>query len=64
MRAAVGDRITVHGLHVGDAERHGEVVQVKGPDGEPPFVVRWDSDGHEVTFVPGPGVRIDPAPRG
>jgi hypothetical protein len=38
--AAVGDRITVHGLHVGDATRCGEVLEVKGAGGEPPYVVR------------------------
>ena len=58
MKAAVGDRITVHGLHVGDTTRRGEVTEVKGADGEPPYVVRWD-DGHEALFVPGSGVRID-----
>jgi hypothetical protein len=60
VKAAVGDRITVHGLHVGDATRCGEVLEVKGAGGEPPFVVRWD-DGHEAVFVPGSGVRVDPA---
>jgi Domain of unknown function (DUF1918) len=60
VKAAVGDRITVHGLHVGDATRCGEVLEVKGAGGEPPYVVRWD-DGHEAVFVPGCGVRVDPA---
>ena len=39
--AAVGDRITAHGLHVGDATRCGAVLEVKGAGGEPPYVVRW-----------------------
>src|SRR6478752_6259624 len=60
VKAAVGDRITVHGLHVGDATRCGEVLAVKGAGGEPPYVVCWD-DGHEAVFVPGSGVRVDPA---
>jgi hypothetical protein len=60
VKAAVGDRITVHGLHVGDATRCGEVLEVKGADGESRYVVRWD-DGHEAVFVPGSGVRVDPA---
>jgi hypothetical protein len=62
VKAAVGDRITVHGLHVGDATRCGEVLEVKGVGGEPPYVVRWD-DGHEAVFVPGSGVRVDPPAR-
>lgn len=60
MRASVGDHITVHGLHVGDAERHGEVIEVNGLDGSPPYLVRWDGDGHTALFVPGPGVEIEP----
>ena len=52
--------LTVHGLHVGDATRCGEVLEVKGAGGELPYVVRWD-DGHEAVFVPGSGVRVDPA---
>ena len=57
MRASVGDEITVPGLHVGDPARVGTVEEVRGPDGSPPYVVRW-SDGHEAVFVPGPGVRV------
>ena len=60
MKAAVGDRITVHGLHVGDATRCGEVLEVKGAGGKPPNVVRWD-DGHQGVFGPGAGV-IDSPP--
>ena len=44
----------------GDATRRGEVLEVKGAGGEPPYVVRWD-DGHEAVFVPGSGVRVDRA---
>ena len=36
VKAAVGDRITVHGLHVGDATRCGEVLEVKGAGGSRP----------------------------
>ena len=59
MNASVGDRITVHGLHVGDGMRRGEVIEVKGAGGEPPYVVRWD-DGHQALFFPGSGVQVDP----
>ena len=57
MRAAAGDRVTVPGRHVGGAERHGEVVEVRGADGGPPYLVRWD-DGHEGLVVPGPEMRF------
>jgi hypothetical protein len=35
------------------------VVEVRGPDGTPPFVVRWDDSGHEVLFFPGPDAVIE-----
>ena len=57
MKAAVTDRITVPGMHVGETTRCGEVIEVKGAGGEPPYVVRWD-DGHEAVFVPGPATRL------
>lgn len=33
MRAQVRDEPTVKGRHQGDEERHGEIIQVDGPDG-------------------------------
>lgn len=52
MKALVGDRIEVPGTHVGEGRRQGEVVEVRGADGGPPYLVRW-SDGHEGLFFPG-----------
>lgn len=51
MRANPGDGLIVHGRHTGDEDRHGEIVEVEGADGSPPYLVRW-SDGHESTFFP------------
>jgi hypothetical protein len=59
MRASVGDRVCVRGHSVGTAERHGEIREIHGPDGTPPFVVRWD-DGHDALFFPGPDTEIQP----
>ncbi|WP_181768594.1 DUF1918 domain-containing protein [Streptomyces albidus (ex Kaewkla and Franco 2022)] len=53
MRAKMGDRLLVHGRVVGDHDREAEIVEVLGPDGEPPFRVRFD-DGHEAVMSPGP----------
>ena len=59
MRAQVGDRLVVEGMKV-DAPRHeGEVLEVHGQDGGPPYLVRW-SDGHEVLTFPGADARIVP----
>ena len=60
MRAAVGDRLVVLGPHVDGRTREGQVVEVHGSEGGPPWVVRWDPDGHESVFVPGPDVQVLP----
>jgi hypothetical protein len=52
MKAQVGDRLIVRGHHVGDPERDAEIVEVRGPDGEPPYLVQWN-DGHESVVYPG-----------
>jgi Domain of unknown function (DUF1918) len=53
VKAAVGDRLVVNATHVDGPTRDGEVVEVRGRDGGPPYLVRW-SDGHEGLFFPGP----------
>lgn len=54
MRAQVGDRIILAAEHIDEPTRDGEVLEVRGPDGGPPYVVRWD-DGHSGLIYPGPG---------
>ncbi len=53
MKASVGDHIEVPGEKVGEGGRRGEVIEVRGPDGAPPYLVRW-SDGHQGLYFPGP----------
>ncbi len=53
MRAETGDQILVHGRKVGDPERSGVIIDVRGDDGSPPFVVRWDDDPGEHLIFPG-----------
>jgi hypothetical protein len=53
MRANVGDKMLIKGHHVGEPDRDGEIIDVRGPDGEPPYVVRWGDTGHETYFYPG-----------
>jgi len=63
VKARVGDRIDIRGKHVGEGARQGEIVDVRGADGDPPYVVRW-SDGHEGLFFPGPDAVIEHAKSG
>ncbi len=53
MKAKVGDKIVIEGHHLGEPRREAVVLDVRGPDGEPPYVVRWEDDGHEGLFFPG-----------
>jgi hypothetical protein len=58
MQAVVGDRLHVRGHIVGQSERAGEIVEVRGAGGEPPYLVRFD-DGHTSLVFPGPDAVIE-----
>ncbi len=60
MRAQVGDHVVVEGRTTETPRREGEVVEVRGTDGQPPYAVRW-SDGHEGLFFPGVDAHVVPA---
>ncbi|MBO0809511.1 MAG: DUF1918 domain-containing protein, partial [Actinobacteria bacterium] len=45
MQAAVGDVLRIHGAKVDDPDKTGEIMEIKGKSGEPPYLVRF-SDGH------------------
>jgi hypothetical protein len=57
MQAHVGDRLVVEGGKVDAPRREGEVLEVRGADGRPPYLVRW-ADGHEGLTFPGPDAHI------
>jgi hypothetical protein len=61
MRASVGDRLTTHGRVVGQHDKTGEIVEVLGTRGEPPYRVRFE-DGHESVMSPGPDTTVEPRP--
>ena len=54
MKAQVGDELVVKGRHVGDQDRTGVIIEVRGKVGGLPYLVRW-SDGHESSFYPTSG---------
>ncbi|MET9242861.1 DUF1918 domain-containing protein [Nonomuraea sp. NPDC003709] len=60
MRANVGDHLIVHGNVVGHGDRIGEIIETRGENGTPPFLVRF-KDGHEQLVVPGPDAVVEPA---
>ena len=58
MRAAVGDRMVVASQAVDRPVRDGEVIEVRGPDGSGPFLVRWSDSGSETLFWPGSDAHV------
>ncbi|HEY8458450.1 MAG TPA: DUF1918 domain-containing protein [Actinopolymorphaceae bacterium] len=62
MQAQVGDRLHVFGRQVGNPGKTGEIIEVRGERGSPPYVVRFD-DGHEALVFPGPDAVVEQAGR-
>ena len=58
MKAAVGDRIIIQSRHLDEHVRDGEIVEVHGPDGGPPYLVRWSEDGRTALLYPGPDAQV------
>ena len=59
MRASVGDRLVVRGTHVDEPVKDGVILEVRHPDGSPPYLVRWSTDGHEGLVFPGPDAYVE-----
>jgi hypothetical protein len=53
MHAKPGDHLVIQGHHVGETNKEGEILEVRGAGGEPPFLVRWSDDEHETLVFPG-----------
>ena len=39
--------------------RDGEILEVRGPGGTPPYLVQWSDDGHQTLFFPGPDAQLE-----
>ncbi|RFU40943.1 DUF1918 domain-containing protein [Actinomadura logoneensis] len=61
MNAMVGDHLHVHRNVVGVTEADGEIIEVRGEDGHPPYLVRFN-DGRTVLVYPGPDAFVEPVP--
>ena len=53
MRATEGDQFVQHGRVVGQHDKVGEILEVMGQAGNPPYRVRFE-DGHKHLIAPGP----------
>ena len=57
--ARPGDRLVVRGHRLGEHERDAEIIETLGPDGGPPFRVRWSDTGAETLLFPGSDVYVE-----
>jgi hypothetical protein len=51
LHAAAGDRLVIQSLR--GPVRDAEILEVRHPDGTPPYTVRWSDTGHEALVYPG-----------
>lgn len=59
MRAKSGDRLVIRGHRVGEVDRDALILEVRGENGAPPYLVRWGDDGHEALVYPGSDAAIE-----
>jgi hypothetical protein len=60
MRASIGDKLRVHSNQVGTPDHCGQITEIRGADGGPPYLVRFD-DGHERLVFPGGDAVVETA---
>jgi CBS domain-containing protein len=48
-----GDRLMITAHHQGERPRDAEVLEVRGADGGPPYLVRWEDTGRVSLHYPG-----------
>jgi hypothetical protein len=58
MRAQAGDRIVVLSPITGGTVRDGEIVEVRGSEGAPPYLVRWADTDTTGLFFPGSDAHV------
>ncbi|MFC5381149.1 DUF1918 domain-containing protein [Aquipuribacter nitratireducens] len=58
MHAKAGERLVVHSNREGAPGRDAEILEARGEDGAPPYLVRWSDDGHESLVFPGPDAEV------
>lgn len=58
MQAQIGDRVHVHSNMVGVHDQVGEILEVRGSHGQPPYLVQFN-DGHQGLIFPGPDAVIE-----
>lgn len=60
MKASVGDHIVIASPTVDGPVRDGEIIELRNPDGSPPYVVRWSDTGTTGLMYPGADAHLTP----
>ncbi len=58
MHAKAGDWLVIESRTVGHVVRRGQILEIRGADGTPPYVVRWTDNDHVATVYPGPDAHV------
>lgn len=59
LHAVPGDRLVIKSHRVGEPEHDAEVLEALGEGGGPPFLVRWQEDGHVSRLYPSSDAYIE-----
>jgi hypothetical protein len=59
MKAAIGDRIVLASNQVDRPVRDGRIIDLRNPDGSPPYVVEWSDSRQQALVFPGPDAHIE-----
>ena len=59
LRARPGDRIVIRPHRLGERPRDGEIRDVLGQNGRPPYLVRWSDNGRVSRLYPGPDTFVE-----
>jgi hypothetical protein len=54
MKAKSGDWLVIKSATIDQPDQRGLIIEVRSPDGSPPYVVRWLATDHLATVFPGP----------
>lgn len=59
MHAEVGEWLIAEALHLDGPRRKGQILEVRGPEGEPPYLVHWLDNDRVSLFFPGPDTHLE-----
>ena len=59
MRASIGDKLHIHTNHIGSEDHFGQIIEIRGANGAPPYLVEFP-DGRTSLVFPGPDAVVEP----